>query len=132
MDLSLFNQDLEVVQADVEGNYDLKLEEDSRNSLIKRALTTPLGYLGRYILTETGAINIDTSFGNGLYNKLSEPFTLNWIAEANQDIRTALSQLSPLIEVVDVALYSDGNTISIQLTYSDSAGINTLAVPLSP
>lgn len=135
MDLQLSNEDISIVKSgetdDELALYDLLMDPDPSNSLIKRCVETPYNYAGRYLLEEEGLGTIDLEFGNPIYSRLSEPLTVSWISEANRDINQALTHVDRNTTVEDVALtISLPNKVNIDIQYTIDGTPSSVNLPI--
>lgn len=88
--------------------------------LLKRALVTPITYIGREVIDyNSGSDRVDLYFGNGLYLELSEPLTPDWLERANSHIRKALAFLPSEVDIsstrVDIVSES---SVAVSISYS--------------
>ena len=108
MDLRL--QDGDIVFED----NDVVLTSNTRGRDVKRAIVTPLRYIGRDSIDGS----IDDNYGNGLYYLLSEPLTRTWISEARKQIDNAVLYAEVEGQIIDVNVSVDSdNKISIPIVY---------------
>jgi phage baseplate assembly protein W len=103
-------------------------KETTLKRLLKRALITPITYIGREVINyDEGSDRLDLYYGNGLYLELSEPLTPEWLERANSHIRKALAFLPPDIQVnntkVDIVSES---SVSIVITYTFNNQLMTI------
>lgn len=93
-DIKLSNEDFLLGEVE-KGVFDLVLEsEDYLTSLIKKALITPLNYIGRYVIDKGDLDIIDYNFGNAIYQELSEGLTINFISRIKQHVTKAIEELN--------------------------------------
>lgn len=91
--------------------------------LVRRAILTPLGYISRPVLEQGEAKHIDTSYGDGIYLELGEPFTYDFLSRVRKHIDRALQYAPSSIKVQDIAISlltaSGGpmNAVSIRILY---------------
>ncbi len=135
MDLQLNNEDLDIIKSDEaeDGSsfYDLLIDPDPSNSLIRRCVETPYAYIGRYLLEEEGLGTIDLDFGNPIYSRLSEPLTVSWISEASRDIDQALTHVDNKTAVEDVTLtISLPDKVNIDIQYSIDGTPSSVTLPI--
>lgn len=134
-DIELYGGDLSVIKVDEseqrEDLYDLALESHVSDQMIRRCVETPIGYLGRFGLDEEGLDYGDGDFGNPIYARLAEPFTVSWISGANADIKQALKFTDSNTTVSSVNL-SVGfpNTLYVDINYSVGDKESSTTLPL--
>lgn len=108
MDLRLQDGDI------VFENNDVVLTSNTRGRDVKRAIVTPLKYIGR----DSVEGRVDDNYGNGLYYLLSEPLTRTWITEARKQIDNAIAYAEVEGQIIDVNVSVDSdNKISIPIVY---------------
>lgn len=113
-------------------NYELVEEKDELYVLLRRAVQTPLSFLGRTIIDDKGINIVDDNFGNSIYGELSEGITINFITRVKQHIVNAIDSLKLDVGVTDVhiSLIDELNSsVNISIYFNDSKIIN-LNVPL--
>ncbi len=118
MDLKVENGDL-VLTSSNSNLYDLAVDSDLESndvSLIRKAITTPITYISEW---DVNLNVIDDTFGNPLYRKLSEPLTINWIAQARSEVIKSLVGLdiAGRIESIELGIV-DLDKIKVLVTYN--------------
>lgn len=115
--------------------FDLEFIDSESNlkaSLIRR-LTTPKGFLARFVQDYTGLVSVNSEYGNDAYKYLSEPLTATTISSIKEELRICLGQESR-IEVADITPtivpYYGTYQVFYSITYSvvGSDDMETLAI----
>lgn len=103
-DIILEREDIQIINVSSE-EYDIYIsDEQEMYKLIRRAVETPLEYLGRYILDKRGLRGIDYDFGNAVYDDLSEGLTLGLISSIKTHIHDALTKVTPDISIQEIVV----------------------------
>lgn len=107
--------------------YDLLISgsEDVITNLFKRALKTPITYIGLDVIDARGSFKADIEYGNALYLELSEPLTYTWLERAKAHINRALSFVPSEIKLIsnDIRMLEPG-WVRIDIVY-EIDGIET-------
>lgn len=119
-DIILDKEDFKVVNPNA-NEYDLYVSNDQEMyNLILRAVETPFEYIGRYVLDKEGLKGIDYTFGNAVYEDLSEGLTIGLISSIKTHIREAIAKVTldidideiivsiPNFDTVEIQIYIDG------------------------
>ena len=124
IDIRLVNQDFSIKEFDGDSDglyYDIEIEDEvtAIRHLVRRAVETPLGYIGRYIIDTNGISNLDGLFGNAIYSRLSEGLTVNLVSRIRQDIEEAISFVSSEIrlDLIRVNVVSF-DTVEVKVEYA--------------
>jgi hypothetical protein len=111
--------------------YDLSLTRDNRDIRLKRALKTPLGYIGIYVLGLEGVEIVDELYGNDIYSELSEGLTLNLISRIRSKIIDAISRAKLDVNVREISVgVLDPHTVSVNIVYNGSSDSTSLLLNL--
>ena len=106
---------------------DVVEERNLVNVLLKRALTTPKGYITIPEIVEGELSFKDGSYGNNIYKELSEGLTLNFISRVKQHVIEALNEANLNRNIKSVQLnVTDTQTIQILVTYTNSNDNNII------
>ena len=113
IDLLMQDGDLVLEKDDIDDDgviYDLALMDrtTSLTRLLRRAIETPITYIGRHVIDSEGIRKLDLSYGNGVYLELSEPFNISWIQRAETHIKKALSFLPSSITILSLNISPTG------------------------
>jgi hypothetical protein len=117
---------------DLDNDIALLSTKEEIRLLVIRALKTPKYYIGRYSSEDSQPFAVDENFGNLIYSRLSEPSTSETISNVNNDIKEALTFISPRVSLIETELSINNqlNTISILVRYSDQEGNQSLSIDL--
>jgi hypothetical protein len=125
IDIKLVNQDFSIREFDGADDsityYDIEVEDEvtAIRHLVRRAVETPLGYIGRYVIDTNGISNLDGGFGDAIYSRLSEGLTVNLVSQIKQDIESAISFVSSEINLESVRVnVVSFDTIDVKVEYS--------------
>lgn len=103
---------------DNDGNsiYDLEIRTDAESTLVRRSLETPYAYLKLW--TDNPYSLIDNTFGNRIYELLSDPFSNAFMSGFSSYINQALSHVTDYIDIIDLTIEAINlNSIEVRLTY---------------
>lgn len=116
MDITLF-KDLETVSL-LDNSQDLIIE-NLENS-IRRAVQTPLGYLGTFTLENQGLNYIDSEIGSLVYELLAEPLNSDFIYQIQSAIYESISSSNLSVEISNINIQIlDLSTINILVEIRD-------------
>jgi hypothetical protein len=111
-DLAISKRDLNEDLSDDRFSYDVLISgsEDVITNLFKRALKTPITYIGLDVIDNRGSFKADIEYGNALYIELSEPLTYTWLERAKSHINRALSFVPKEIKIIsnDIRMLEPG------------------------
>lgn len=109
---------------DIKGTTDLELDnkgdliiETTPNSLFKKALLTPKGYISYEYQPNN---SIDTDYGNNVYYKIRENIDTSVIATLNEDVKDAASYVDVPTKNIQASIDSLA-TINYVITYTDTS-----------
>ncbi len=98
--------------------------------LIIRALRTPKFYIGRYSSDANLPYTIDSTFGDLLYSRLSEPLNVETISNINKDVREAIGFVLPNLQLVTVDVGINTNEVLVNVSYSDNGEENNIQITI--
>lgn len=107
----------------------------SKASLLRAAIT-PYGYIGRWVLDDSGPVYLDGTYGDAIYLELSEPTVVGWTSRAEAHLQRALAYADPSVKVMQVSAQfssSDGSEVDgavIDVLYSADGITENLEVSL--
>lgn len=98
--------------------------------LIIRALKTPKFYIGRYSSEDNLPYTIDSTFGDLLYTRLSEPLNVETISNINKDVKDAIGFVLPSLEVTTVNVGINVDEVLISVKYSDNGTEDNIQIAI--
>jgi len=109
---------------DIKGTTDIELDnrgdiilETTPNSLFRKALLTPKGYISYEYAPDS---TIDSNYGNNVYYKIRENINTDVIATLNDDVRDAASYVNVPTKNIQASVDSLA-TINYLITYTDTS-----------
>lgn len=123
--------DLQLIQLNSQNKIvkDVVEDPDVLQLLLKRALTTPKGYLTITEINNNLLKFKDNSYGNDIYKELSEGLTLNFLSRVKIHIQNALSEANLDSNIDNIQLnVLEAHTIQILITYTNSSENNIIEV----
>jgi hypothetical protein len=129
VDISLYNEDIAIIKTGLgeQGNtYDIILEDApaSSTNLLRRSVVTPPKWIAKWAIERGGIVHLDSSYGDKLYNQLSDPLTYQWISDAYANVKEATSYVDDnniQVNSITVAV-PDGDTssstVNVLINYS--------------
>lgn len=125
--------DLQLIQLNSQNKIvkDVVEDPDVLQLLLKRALTTPRGYLTITEINNNLLKFKDNNYGNDIYKELSEGLTLNFLSRVKIHIQNALSEANLDSNIDNIQLnVLEAHTIQILITYTNSSENNIIEVAI--
>lgn len=117
-----------------DGSLSLHTDRQASKDSVFRAAVTPFGYIGRWVLDDSGLTYFDGEYGDAIYTELSEPIVHGWSQRAQAHLQRAMQFVDRDVKVLDVAVEYTSSTgmeidgANVNVRYSINNEINTLQV----
>ena len=100
---------------------------DELSALLKRALQTPLGYIGQFQIDLEAVRKYNFQYGNNIYKELSENLSGQLLTRVRSHIVNAVRVAELEAQIQDVRIQiQDMRTLNIYVVFSDN---QTIQVP---
>lgn len=111
-----------------DGSLSLHTDRQASRDSVFRAAVTPFGYIGRWVLEDSGLTYLDGDYGDAIYTELSEPVIHGWTQRAQAHLQRALQFAHRDVKVLDVqveytsstGLEIDGAKIDVRYSIGDT------------
>lgn len=117
-----------------DGSLSLHTDRRASKDSVYRAAVTPFGYIGRWVLDDTGLVYLDGEYGDAIYTELSEPVVHGWSQRAQAHLQRAMQFANKDVKVLDVSVQYTSSTgmeidgANIDVRYSIDGYTQTLQV----